>query len=463
MEKHYDIAVIGAGPGGYVAAIRAAQLGLSVCVIEKDTPGGVCLNWGCIPSKSLIHQAGEYLALKEMESLGVKIDRSGFQYAKVQGKSREVAKTLAGGVAFLLKKNKVELISGTATIAGPGKLSLDGGKSVSAKNIIVATGSRPMDVPGFAIDEKTVLSSTGILAATTLPKDLVILGAGAIGCEFAYVMNAFGVKVTLVEMAPHILPFEDFEAAAVVDAGFRKAGITILTGSRALSLKTSAKGAVVSVETAGKTAELSCEKVLAAFGRVPNTGGLGLEKLGVKLNKRGQIETVAYGQTNVAGIFAIGDVTNTAALAHVASKEGEIAVEFIAGHPPRDSRISADLVPSAVYCEPQLAGFGLREDQAAERKIAFKKSVFPFRGAGKSVAVGKTEGLVKILADPTTGEILGGHIVGANATEMIHELMLAKASELLAEEVGGMIHAHPTLSEALMEAARGIKGKPIHI
>lgn len=467
MNKTYDVAVIGAGPGGYVAAIRAAQLGLSACVIEKDTPGGVCLNWGCIPSKSLIHHATEFAALKGMEALGVRVDRAGFQYSKVHAHSRSAAKTLAGGIGALLKKNKIDVIKATGSIAGAKKIAFKGDglstDSILAKNILIATGSRPMSIPGFELDEEFVLSSTGVLSLTELPRALVILGAGAIGCEFAYVMNAFGVKVTLVEMGDHILPAEDFEAAQVLDASLRKAGIEIHTKARAQSWRKAEGGVAVTVDVGGKTQEIRADKILGAFGRVPNTKGIGLEAAGVKTDARGYIVTGDYGKTSVPGIFAIGDITTTPALAHVASREGEIAVEHIAGHAPAQARVDADLVPSAVYCEPQIAGFGLREDRAVKEGIAFKKSVFPYRGAGKSVAIGKTEGLVKLLTDPGSGEILGAHIAGANATELIHELLLAKSSEMLPEDLVHMIHAHPTLAEAISEAARGVHDKPIHI
>lgn len=466
MKANYDIVIIGGGPGGYVAAIRAAQLGLSVGVVEKAELGGVCLNWGCIPSKSLIHHANEFLALKEMEAVGVGIDRSGFRYAAVQSKSREAAKTLAAGVAGLLKKNKLSVFKATASISAVGRVVLQGGefdgKILSAKNIIVATGSRPMAVPGFELDEQAVVSSSGLLAMTELPKSMTILGAGAIGCEFAYVMNAFGVKVTLVEMAAHILPSEDHEPVQVLETSFRRSGIDVRTGSRAASLKKIAAGVAVVVNASGKSETIISDKVLAAFGRVPNTRDLGLEKLGVKIDDRGYVVTGDYGETSVKSIYAIGDITRSPQLAHVASKEGEIAVEHIAGHSPREPRVNPELVPSAVYCEPQLAGFGMSEARAEKEGIKFKKSVFPYRGAGKSVAIGRTEGLVKILADPQTGELLGAHIIGADATELIHELLLAKHGELLAEDVQSMIHAHPTLSEAVMEAARGLDGRPIH-
>ena len=466
-DKTYDIAVIGAGPGGYVAAIRASQLGLSACVIEKDMPGGVCLNWGCIPSKSLIHNATEFASLKRMESFGIRIDRSGFNYSEVHAQSRNAAKSLSGGVSGLLRKNKVDVIKATASIKAVGQIALTGngqsGKVVSARNILVATGSRPMTIPAFGFDEKLILSSSGVLSLSSLPQSIAILGAGAIGCEFAYVMSQFGVKVVLIEMGDHVLPGEDFEVAQVLDASFRKAGITIHTKARAMSWKEAKSGGAVTISVDGKTAEIHAEVVLAAFGRVPNTDGIGLESVGVKKDSKGYIVTGDYCQTTVPGIFAIGDVTATPALAHVASREAEIAVEHIAGHVPSQRQINPALVPSVVYCEPQVAGFGLREDRAIKDGIAFRKSTFPFRGNGKSVAIGHTDGLVKILADPATGEILGAHIAGNSASELIHELLLAKTSELLAEDVAHMIHAHPTLSEAIMEAAKGIYDKPIHI
>ncbi len=462
MATQYDLVIIGAGPGGYVAAVRAAQLGLKTVVIEKDNPGGVCLNWGCIPSKNLIHQAEVFHSMREMEAVGVGVDRSNLDYGKVQANSRAVVKTLTGGVASLLKKNKVDYLKGSAKITGKGAVTIDGEQKVSAKNIMVATGSRPMIIPGFDIDEKRVLSSTGILAMNELPKSMIILGAGAIGCEFAYVMNSFGVEVTLVELVEHVLPTEDFEACAVLEKCLQRDGIKIMTSTRALSLKTGSKGVSVTVENTEGEQTLKAEKALVVFGRVPNTESLGLQEMGVKLNERGYVQTGDYCQTTAAGIFAIGDITATPALAHVASKEGEIAVEFMAGHAPSSKIVDPDTVPSAIYCEPQVAGFGLREDQALKQGLAVKKSVFNYPGAGKSIAVGKPDGLVKILCDVKTDEILGAHIVGHNATELIHELLLAKHSELLPDDISAMIHAHPTLSEAVMESARGINGNPIH-
>lgn len=462
MSKQFDLIIIGAGPGGYVAAVYAAQKGLKVAVIEKDTPGGVCLNWGCIPSKNLIHQADVFHSMTEMEAVGVTVDRNALNYEKVQQNSRGVVKTLTGGVASLLKRNKVELIKGAAKITGKGQISLESGDKFSCKNIIVATGSRPMTIPGFEFDEKQVLSSTGILAMTELPKSLIILGAGAIGCEFAFVMNSFGVKVTLVEAAEHILPTEDFETTAVLHNCFKREGIEILTNTRAQTLSKAPNSVTVTLTDKNGEIQVTAEKALVVFGRSPNTASLGLKEMGVKLNERGYVEVKDYGQTHASGIYAIGDITTSPALAHVASKEGEIAVEHIAGLKPHETYIDHSLVPSAIYCEPQVAGFGLREDQAKAQGIEVKKATFKYPGAGKTIAVGKPDGLVKILCDKQTDEILGAHIVGHNATELIHELLLARHSELLPDDIASMIHAHPTISEAIMEAAKSVNGKPIH-
>ena len=457
----YDVAIIGAGPGGYVAAIRAAQLGLKTCLIEKDRPGGVCLNWGCIPSKNLIHQAGIFSSHTELQEMGLSVDAKGFKYSRVQKKSRQAVDRLVNGIAFLLKKNKLDLVQGSARITSKNTVKMDDGSEIQARHLLIATGSRPMQIPGFECDEKQTLSSTGILSLTKLPKNLIILGGGAIGCEFAYVMNAFGVAVTIVEMMDHLLPFEDEEVVAVLQEAFQEKGIQVMTGTRALSLEKSAKKVVVTVETPdGESQTLEAEKTLIVFGRTPNTDEIGLENIGIETEK-GYIPVGDFCQTNVQGVFAIGDVVATPLLAHVASREGEIAVEFIAGKNPEPS-IDISAVPSAIYCEPQVASFGLREDQAQSQGIAYHKSLFPYHGVGKAVAVGKTQGLVKLLTDPETDEILGVHMVGHDATELIHELLLAKVSELLPEDISLMIHAHPTLSELNAEGIRAVHGQAIH-
>ncbi len=460
--RPYDLVIIGAGPGGYVAGIRAAQLGLKACVVEKDKPGGVCLNWGCIPSKNLIHQANLVLSGKQLAHIGVQVETSMLDYGKVYEKSRQAAGRLLKGVKGLLQKNGVDLIQDTARIAARNKLVLSDGTGIEGKKILIATGSRPLALPGFAFDEERVLSSTGLLSLKTLPKSLAILGAGAIGCEFAYVMNAFGVQVTLVEMADHILPFEDEETVSVLAASFRRKGITVLTGTRAVSLERSDRQVTIALEASGgEKTTLIAEKALCVFGRTPNTDGIGLDSISLK-TESGYIPVGDYNETSVPGVFAVGDVVATPLLAHVASREGQVAVEYMAGcNPPR--RVDVNAIPSAIYCEPQVASFGLREAQAKASGIPFKKAVFPYRGTGKAVAVEQPDGMVKVLVDADTDEILGAHIVGADATEMIHEMLLAKTAELLPQDIAGMIHAHPTLSESLQECMRAAGGQPIHM
>ena len=462
MKYDYDLLVIGSGPGGYVAAIRASQLGLKTAVIEKDKPGGVCLNVGCIPSKALINQAEIYRNRDLLVNMGIKLDETGFDYSKVFKKSRKAANTLAKGVEYLLKKNKVDLIMGEGFIEASNRVKV-GDKSLGAKNIIIATGSSPRQITGFPIDEKKVLSSTGALMLEELPKDIVILGAGAIGMEFAYILNSFGVEVHVVEMMDSILPLEDKEAVRILQRALQRRGIKFHTSTRALSMeeKDDDKILVTLEDAKGNRTEKEAEKILVAVGRKPNTDGIGLENLGIETN-RGFVPVGDYYQTKVEGVFAIGDIVDSPLLAHVASKEGEIAAEFIAGRAP-EPRIDPNTIPSAVYCEPQIASFGYTEEGAIKEGLAYEKAVFPYRGAGKSVAIEKPEGMVKILYDPVTHELLGGHIVGAEATELIHELLLAKWGELLPGDIAGMIHAHPTLTEAVMEAARSADGWAIHM
>ncbi len=461
-ETVYDIVILGAGPAGYVAGIRAAQLGLSACVIEKDKAGGVCLNIGCIPSKALIHQAEVFASYKELESMGVKVDTSGLDYSQVFKKSRTAADTLSRGVNSLLKKNKVPLIAGEGKITGKGEVTLSDGQKIRGKNILIATGSSPKNIPGFEFDEKLVLSSTGALMLEKLPKKVFILGGGAIGCEFAHVFNAFGTEVVIAEMLDHLLPVEDSETVAVLERSFTKRGIKVHTSTKATGMKKTKNGAVVSIEGKdGKKEDIEVDQVLVVVGRGPNTQGIGLESVGVK-TERGFIPVGDYYETSAKGVYAVGDVTSSPLLAHVASKESEIAVEHIAGHNP-PKKVDPMAIPGATYCEPQVASFGLNEERAKKEGVKYEKATFPYRGAGKSVAIEKSDGMVKVLFDPKTHEILGAHVVGADATELIHELLLAKSSELLPEDIATMIHAHPTLSEAVMESMRAAEGWAIHI
>lgn len=460
-DYDYDLVIIGAGPGGYVAGIRASQLGLKAAVIEKEAPGGVCLNWGCIPSKALIHQAEIAHYVDDLKNMGATVDMGSFDYAKVHQKSRDAAGKLSKGVQSLLKKNKVNYISGTAVLTGPHEVQVDGKKTISGKNIMIATGSRPREIPGFEFDGKKIHSSRTLLELTSLPKKLVILGAGAIGMEFAYVMSAFGVEVTVIEMLDQVLPIEDKDAVDVIAKAFKGYGVQMMTSTKAKSVDTKGKGVKVTIEGAdGKEQTLNADMMLVAVGRAPNTESIGLDAVGVTTEK-GFVKVGDYYQTSVQGIYAIGDVTSSPLLAHVASKEGEIAVEHMAGHHP-EPRINPDLIPSAVYCEPEIGSFGMTEKKAKDAGIDFTAATFPYRGAGKSVAVEKSEGIVKIIYRNDTREILGGHVAGYNATELIHELLLAKQAELLPEDIATMIHAHPTLSEAVMEGARSAEGWAIH-
>ena len=461
MEYHYDVAIIGSGPGGYVAAIRARQLGLTAAVIEKSEMGGVCLNWGCIPTKALINQAGIYNSLPGLEHMGVRTDTSGFNYEAVHQKSRAAAERLSKGVLFLLKKNKVDFIRGKATIAGPGTITIDHTDEITAKNIIIATGSRPKDLPGLTIDEERVLSSTGILKLTTLPTSIIILGAGAIGLECAYILNSFGVNVTIVEMLDSLFPQGDAEITKVVQRVFKKHSIETYVSAQMVDYQFKNGHCEVTLERKGNLSRISAEKILVAVGRSPNIDDIGIEHLGVECEK-GFIRTGDYYKTTVDTVFAVGDVINTPLLAHVASREGETAVEYIAGQRPRP-RITHDEIPYGIYCEPQVGGFGMTEKDAAAHHIPYGKAVFPYRSSGKAVALDNVEGMVKLIFHKDTKEILGTHIVGAEATELVHEALLAKTGGLKLKDMAQMLHGHPTLSEMLMEAARAGENRAIHL
>ncbi len=460
MPDMFDLVVLGGGPAGYVGAIRAAQLGMRVGLVEEDKLGGVCLNIGCIPSKALIHQAELMRSIPGLQKLGVKVDVSGLDYAAAHKASRTAADSLSKGVQYLLKKNKVTVHAGRGVLAGAGKIAV-GGDTLTAKNVLLATGSRPRSIPGFEFDEAQVLSSNGALMLTTLPKSLLILGGGAIGMEFAHVMSAFGVRVHVVEMMPSILPLEEPEAAEVVRKSMVKRGVTISTATRALTLERQSGACRTTVAGAdGAESVVETEMILVVVGRQPNTENLGLDTVGVS-TERGFVPVGDYYETTTRGLYAAGDIVASPMLAHVASKEAEIAVEHMAGHVTKP-RIDPTCIPSAVYCEPQIAGFGLSEQKAKEQGLDARSASFPYRGAGKSVAIGHTEGMVKVVYEATRHEILGAYVVGAEATELVHELLLARTAELLPEDIATMIHAHPTLSEAVMEAMRAVEGWAIH-
>lgn len=476
MENpQFDFAVLGAGPGGYVAAIRGAQLGLKTAVIEKDRPGGVCLNWGCIPSKALIHQANLLRGIPALKALGAAVDTTNLDYSRAHRKSRQASDRLAKGVQYLLQKNGVEVIAGEGRLADASTIALADGRTITARAIIIATGSRPRELPGLPFDETVVLSSTGALSLKELPRRILILGAGAIGLELGYVWNAFGAEVTIVEACERILPLESADAAALVRRIFEKRGVKFITGALAHAGARDAEGLTLDLKPAAAgdgngsdiPARVAADAALVAIGRAPNTGGLGLEECGITL-ERGYVSVGDFCETAVRGVYAIGDVIATPALAHVASKEGEIAAGHVASvlrgaPPPREKRVDAGVVPSAVYGDPEIASFGLQEEQAQAQNIPHNVFSFPYRGIGKAVASEKTDGFVKIVATPDGAKILGAVMVGERATDLIHEPLLARNAGLRVEDLADFIHAHPTVAEGIQECARGLLDRAIHV
>ena len=459
----YDLIVVGAGPGGYVSAILASQYGLRTAVVEQDKAGGVCLNVGCIPSKSLIHQAEQFRTVHALEGMGLTVDRGGLDYGRVLARSREAAETLRTGVLHLLGKNGVELVRGKGRVAGAHEVAVESGGRLSGKHVLLATGSRPLEFPGLPFDEERVLSSTGALMLRELPSKAAIIGSGYIGMELAHVWNAFGVDVHVVELLDAVLPVEDREAAAVVRRQFESRGVRFYTGTRASGADVHAEGARLAlVRTEGEEITLDADLVLVAVGRRANSEDLGLEQAGVGVDARGFIEVGDFYRTDCPSVYAVGDVVGPPQLAHAASREGEAAVRHMCGH-ETEARLDPDRIPCAIYCEPQLARFGYTEERAREEGVEYSKAVFPYRGCGKAVAIGRPEGMVKVLYEPDTGDMIGAHVVGAEATELIHELLLAKTAELLPEDIAAMVHAHPTFSESLAEVARGMLGSPVHV
>lgn len=464
-DRNFDLAVIGGGPGGYVAAIRAAQLGMKSAVVEKDRLGGLCLNWGCIPSKALLRSAEVYRMLQHAEDYGILVEEVKFDSKKIIKRSRLAAERLSKGVEFLLKKNKVEHIPGRGRIAKKGVIEVSTNAKVEgeikAKNIVIATGGYTRSLPGIKIDKKKIISSREALTLDNLPKSIVIIGGGPIGVEFAYFYNAFGVKCTVVEMMPHILPFEDSEIINILQKSLKKSGIEILTNTKVEGANVTAKGVNLKVGSKkGGLKEITGDIALMAVGFGGFVDGLGVEDLGIKIDESFVKVDENY-QTNIEGIYAIGDVIGPPLLAHVASAEAIYMVEKLAGRSP----IPVDYlnIPSCTYCQPQIASIGLTEQKAKEEGYSIKVGRFPFRANGKSIALGETEGMVKLIFDEKYGELLGAHIIGVEATDMIAELGVAKTLESTHVEVLKTVHAHPTLSEAVMEAAGDAFGEAIHI
>jgi len=458
-----DVAVVGTGPGGYVAAIRCAQLGLSVAAVEDDRPGGVCLNWGCIPTKALLRNAEVVGLFGRAAEFGIKL--SGFEadYAEAIRRSRRVADRMAKGVEFLFKKNKIALIPGRGRLKSRTLVEVvtsAGTEAVEARQIILATGSEPKSLPGVVIDEQSVISSNGAVRLERAPKSLIIVGAGAVGMEFADVYAAYGVQVTLVEALPRILPLEDEEVSSQLARFFSRRGVAIRTGVKVRTVKTANNGVTVEVETDGKAERLEAEQVLMAVGRGAKVKDLGLEALGVTL-ERGSVKVSPRMETSVGGLYAIGDMAGPPLLAHKAMAEGVVAAEAIAGQEPRP--IDYSNVPSCTYCRPQVASIGRTEAQARAGVSEVTVGRFPFSANGKAVAMGEAEGFLKVVADKATGEILGVHIVGPEATELIHEFAVGRTLEATLEELIRTIHAHPTLSEVALEATLGALGQAIHL
>ena len=460
MGQQYDLVILGAGPGGYVAAIRAAQLGLKTALVEEKWVGGVCLNIGCIPSKALIHQAAIYRSAEALRAVGISVDTSGFSYASVWKKSRTAAERLSRGVRFLLKKNGVTLFEERGRLTGVREVTLAGGTVLSGTAVLVATGSQPRQLPGFPFDHAIILSSDDALMLQELPASVLIVGGGPIGLEFAHILSSFGVQVRLVELLDQLLPGGDREVAALLRRSFARRNIEVTTSCSATGMKPTAGGLSVTLQGPDGEETVEVEKLLVVAGRVPNTEGIGLEETGVRLD-RGFVVTGDYCETSVPGLYAIGDITGPPLLAHRASRQGEIVAEHIAGLSP-PARIDEDTIPGAVFCEPEVATFGYTERRAREEGRSFEKATFPFRGVGKAVAVEESEGFAKVLYDSVTREILGAHLIGPGATEVVHELLLARTAELLPEDIAATIHAHPTLSEVVMELAKAAGGHAIH-
>ena len=459
-----DIIVIGSGPGGYVAAIRASQLGMKVGVVEKAELGGVCLNWGCIPTKALLKSAQVFEYIKHAADYGITVADAKHDFGAVVKRSRGVADGMSKGVQFLMKKNKIEVLQGFGKITGVGRVEVtaaDGKKEVhTAKHIILATGARSRELPNVKIDGKKIIGYREAMVLPEQPKSMVVMGSGAIGVEFAYFYHTMGTKVTIVEYMPNILPVEDEEISKAMERIYKKNGISIMTSSSVESVDTTGTGCKVTVKTAKGTEVLDCDVVLSAVGIQTNLEGLGLEEMKIATDK-GKVMVDDYYQTNVKGIYAIGDIVKGQALAHVASAEGIICVEKIAGLHPHP--LNYGNIPGCTYCVPEVASVGLTEKAAREAGYEIKVGKFPFSASGKASASGAKDGLIKVIFDAKYGEWLGAHFCGANVTEMIAEVVVARNLETTGHEIIKSVHPHPTMSEAIMEAVAQAYGECIHL
>lgn len=461
---NYDLIVIGSGPGGYVAAIRAAQLGMKVAIVEREELGGICLNWGCIPTKALLKSANVFEYLKHASDYGINVSGAEADFDAMVKRSRGVADGMSKGIQFLMKKNKIDTILGNAKLRKDKQIEVKAadGKTTtySAKHIIIATGARSRELPNLKQDGKRIIGYREAMTLTAQPKTMVVVGSGAIGVEFAYFYNTIGTKVTVVEYLPNIVPVEDEEVSKQLERSFKKAGIEILTNSSVESVDSSGSTLKVHIKTAKGNQVIECDTVLSAAGVVANIENIGLEELGIKTDK-GKILVDAYYQTNVQGIYAIGDVVPGPALAHVASAEGIICVEKIAGHHPEPMNYGN--IPGCTYCSPEIASVGMTEKAAREAGYEIKIGKFPFSASGKASAAGAKDGFVKVIFDAKYGEWLGCHMIGANVTEMIAEAVAARKLETTGHEIIKTVHPHPTMSEAIMEAAAAAYGEVIHL
>lgn len=464
MSVKYDLIVIGSGPGGYVAAIRASQLGMKVGVVEKAELGGICLNWGCIPTKALLKSANVFEYIQHAKDYGIEIKDAKADLTGIVKRSRDVANGMSKGIQFLFKKNKIDHIAGNGKLKKGGKVEVTDstGKKVDyeAKNIIVATGGRSRELPNLKIDGKKIIGYREAMVLPEQPKKLLVVGSGAIGVEFAYFYNTLGTEVTIVEFLPNVVPVEDVEVSKALEKSFKKAGMTIYTSSEVTKVDTSGKGCVATVKTASGEIKIEADIVLSAVGVSTNIEGIGLEDVGVKTDK-GRVVVDDFYKTNVAGVYAIGDIVKGPALAHVASAEGIICVEKIAGQNPHP--LNYNNIPGCTYCSPEIASVGYTEEAAKKAGYEIKVGKFPFTASGKAKAAGAPDGFVKLIFDAKYGEWLGAHFIGANVTEMVAEVVVARNLETTGHEIIKSVHPHPTMSEAIMEAAAAAYGEVIHL
>lgn len=463
MSK-YDLIVIGSGPGGYVAAIRASQLGMKVGVVEKAELGGICLNWGCIPTKALLKSANVFEYIKHAKDYGIEVKDAKADFGGIVKRSRDVANGMSKGIQFLFKKNKIDHIAGTGKLKKGSKVEVTDafGKKTDyeAKNIIVATGGRSRELPNIKIDGKKIIGYREAMVLPEQPKKLLVIGSGAIGVEFAYFYSTLGTEVTIVEFLPNVVPVEDVEVSKALEKSFKKAGMTIHTNSEVTKVDTTGKGCVATVKTPTGEIKIEADVVLSAVGVSTNIEGIGLEEVGVKTDK-GKVIVDDFYKTNVPGVYAIGDIVKGPALAHVASAEGIICVEKMAGQNPHP--LNYNNIPGCTYCSPEIASVGYTEEAAKKAGYEIKVGKFPFTASGKAKAAGAPDGFVKLIFDAKYGEWLGAHFIGANVTEMIAEVVVARNLETTGHEIIKSVHPHPTMSEAVMEAAAAAYGEVIHL